>query len=140
MQRTLTLAAVVAVVAVVAGVAGAGCSSTPECAESVPSQCAPLYEPTFDNVFSRTLVRSCAQTGGACHATDGAQGGLVFADADAVHAALLAGDYIRPGDAACGQLIVRIEDLMGEVMPPGDPLTEAERCAIRTWAQRGALR
>ena len=34
-----------------------------ECVLDLPEQCAPLYTPTFDQVFSRTLAPTCAQSG-----------------------------------------------------------------------------
>src|ERR1700748_3373661 len=68
--------------------AAAGCGG-PECVADVPASCSPLYTPTFDQIYTRTLAPTCALSGAACHAPEGAQGGLVFAGADASYAMLL---------------------------------------------------
>ena len=39
----------------------AGCGAP--CLDSVDVECAPLYEPTWDNVHSRTLEPTCGQPG-----------------------------------------------------------------------------
>lgn len=124
----------------------AGCGSDdaeagpPECV-TVNLDCAPLYQPTFDEVFARTLESSCASGGGSCHGSSGKRGGLTLTDVDEAHAALVSGGRVLPGDAACSELVVRLEGA-GESwsMPPGRQLSEAERCAIRQWVDRGAAR
>ena len=113
----------------------------PSCVE-LASDCSPLYSPTFDELFTRTLEPTCGQGGGSCHGPDGKQGGLVFADPDEAHA-LLTGAEARvvPNDAACSEIVVRTHQ-SGKPwsMPPGNPLSEAERCVIRKWVELGALR
>lgn len=100
----------------------------------------PLYDPTFENVFDNTLKPSCGTGGTACHAPEGAQAGLVLADVDAAHAALLEG-RVEPGDAACSLMMQRLEsDDPGFQMPPGRKLRDAERCAIQRWIEGGATR
>ena len=107
------------------------------CLASVTTECQPLYAPNYDEVFNRTLKPTCALAGGACHAADGAMGGLVFADADDAFDLLLDGRRVLPGDPACSVLIKRL--VLGE-MPPGKPLSAAEQCAIVQWVAGGAKR
>src|SRR4051794_22171305 len=59
------------------------------CVEDLSASCAPLYTPTFDEIFTRTLKPTCSVSNAACHAAAGAQGGLTFEDADASYALLL---------------------------------------------------
>jgi hypothetical protein len=96
-------------------------------------------------VFDNTLSRTCAQAGSACHGPAGRRGGLVFADADESYA-LLTGQNggkarVKPGNAACSELIVRLESIGKDwQMPPGTPLSAPERCTIRQWVELGAAR
>ncbi len=117
----------------------AGCG-TP-CLDSVDASCTPLYAPTWDNVFTRTLEPTCGQPGGSCHAPEGAQGGFVVSDATSTLEALLAGDepQVLAGDAACSLLVyvAATEDVDAQ-MPPGDPLSATEACAIQQWVDAGA--
>ncbi|MBM4356598.1 MAG: hypothetical protein FJ096_00655 [Deltaproteobacteria bacterium] len=113
-----------------------GCS--PECVE-VADDCAPLYEPSFEQVFERTLLPTCAGGGSACHGTDGGRGGLVFAERGASHAALVDGGLVLAGDPGCSELVKRLASDDPEVqMPPGSPLPASERCAIERWIAGGA--
>ena len=122
-------------------------AEVPDCTE-VDLQldsCALAFQPTFDNVFNQVLGSNCGQAGGACHGRPdalGARNGLEMTDIDDAHAALLAGGYVTPGDAACSEVVVRIEsDDPLVVMPPGvTPLDEKVRCSIETWIQEGAQR
>jgi hypothetical protein len=107
--------------------------------------CAPLYDPTFQQIFERTLKPTCAQAGGACHAMDGARGGLIFEDPDRAYQLLLGQDGARrrvsPGDPACSLMVEKLESKDPSfVMPPGAPRPEAERCAIEKWIAAGAAR
>ncbi len=124
---------------VVLALACAGCpgDDPPECIE-VDLTCAPLYVPTFDNVYANTLTDGCGSQRVACHSATGNKGGMSFETPDKAHAALLAG-RVKPGDAACSEMIVRTQSL-GESyqMPPGSALSEAERCALVQWVQNGA--
>ena len=43
---------------------------------------------------------------------------------------------VSPGDAACSLMIVRTDSPGADYqMPPGDPLSEPERCALIQWVQ-----
>lgn len=121
----------------------------PACVDYDPTGCAPLYPAVFDEVFTRTLMPTCGGGGSSCHASPNATGaaahGLVFDAADATHARLLEdrGDdtFVVAGDPACSSLVVRLvitePDL---VMPPGQPLSDAELCSVATWIAEGAAR
>lgn len=109
----------------------------------VDTSCTPLYEPTFDNVYTNTLAVSCAVGNGTCHTDDGqtVAGGLGFATADEAYAALTgSAERVLGGDASCSLLVSRIEASGSDGMPPGSPLPEAERCAIMQWVANGAAR
>jgi hypothetical protein len=115
------------------------------CAQVQGESCQPLYSPEFDEIFARTLLGSCGVSGNSCHAVEGAKAGLVFANADDSHASLLGESggaaLVVPGDAACSELVVRLEAPdPSRSMPPGRPLSEGERCAIEQWIDGGAAR
>lgn len=124
----------------------AGCPSTPppQCI-TVDTSCAPGYVPTFDNVYANTLKTGCGSTRSSCHSASGHQGGLSMADEMTAYTDLLAmsPNYhrprVEPGNAACSLMIVRTDSPGADYqMPPGDPLTEPERCALIQWVQMGA--
>lgn len=117
----------------------AGCpgGDPPACVE-VDLTCAPLYVPTFDNVYANTLIDGCGSQRVACHSAAGNKGGLSFETPELAHAALLAG-RVTAGDASCSEMIVRVHSVGASFqMPPGSPLSEAERCALTQWVQAGA--
>ncbi len=121
-----------------------GCSDEPVCAE-VSAECAPLYEPTFENVFDITLSQRCAVAGGVCHAAEGAQAGIVFVDIDDSYDLLTGGAggrvLVDPAALGCGTLLSRVAaDDPARTMPPNAPLSEAERCSIIQWVAAGAVR
>ena len=117
---------------------------TPSCV-AVARDCAPLYEPTFEALFLRTLNPSCGIEGSTCHQGGGAgtKGGLTFDSPRSSYAALLdtsrSWRLVAPGDPECSKVVYRIASHdLGEVMPPGRPLSAAEQCTIVTWIARGA--
>jgi len=122
-------------------------SSAPlsQCVETLPSTCTPLFDPpTFDSIYTQIIQTKCSEAGGACHAQEGAQGGLALDDADEAYQALTAveeGPRILAGDPECSLLVDRLQqDPASGGMPPGNPLSEAERCAIVQWIRSGATR
>ncbi len=125
-------------------VACADDDEAPRCVSALPESCTPLYEPTFDNVFAQTFTRSCAVSGGACHAPEGAQGGLALGDPDLAYDLLLSPTDAEPrviaGDPACSKLVVRLVSSGADVMPPGSPLAATEQCSVIEWIRRGAVR
>ena len=120
------------------------CDNDRDCVQ-LDATCSPLYEPTFDNVYEQTLVQSCGVGGGSCHSAEGGQGGMVFADPDDSWEMLTEDlgeiSWVIPGDASCSPLIqvLHSED-PALLMPPGNPLSDAELCAIEQWIDAGAER
>jgi len=117
-----------------------GCPSVPPPActtETIDATCAPLYMPTFDEVYSRTLREGCGANRNACHSASG-DGAMSLADPATAYASLLDG-RVTPGDPSCSELIVRTHDLGTDYqMPPGAPLGESTRCALVRWVAAGA--
>jgi hypothetical protein len=120
-------------------VALAGCPADPPPAcIAVDASCAPLYVPTFDNIYTMTLRDSCGSQSASCHSAVGMQGGMSFQDQQHAFDALRAGRVV-PGDPACSKMIVRTDSPgAGYQMPPGDPLSAAARCALVQWVAAGA--
>lgn len=138
-------------VAVAIGLAGvmqtAGCGddgpAASECVDRDASACMPLYEPTWDRVYSETIAPSCTGPGMACHSSaeaSGAGGGFVVSDQASTHAALLDNGFVEPGDESCSALMFRLDTTdTTQLMPPGSqPLAEGERCAVAQWIADGA--
>lgn len=121
----------------------AACSSDPEPAPprtctTVDLACTPAYEPTYANVFAKTLQPTCGKSGASCHSSSGRQGGLAFEDPNVAYDDMMAGK-ITPGDAACSTVVYRIAATDGKIrMPPGRQLETGEQCAIAQWIQNGA--
>lgn len=117
------------------------------CVEIDADTCAPLYSPTWANVYSMTLTTDCATGGLSCHASADALGaaehGLFFADMDEARALLLEdrGDatFVDPGDPGCSQVLARLRtDDVIKRMPPGSMLLDTEICSIEQWIANGA--
>lgn len=64
----------------------------------------------------------------------------MIGDMAATHATLLDSELVIAGDAACSELMVRLDtEDDARRMPPGaQPLDESERCAIAQWIENGA--
>jgi hypothetical protein len=109
-----------------------------QCVTPQPASCAPLYQPTFDNVYTMTLNKTCAQPGTDCHAVASPTNKmLVFENVDLAYMELMS--RVKTGDPSCSLLVERLEKQ--PYMPPGDqPLPAAERCAIESWIRMGAAR
>ena len=119
----------------------AGCPSDPppECI-TVDTSCAPGYVPTFDNVYANTIRVGCGAMMSSCHSDSGRAGGLSFADQQTAYDQLMLEGRVKPGDAACSEMIVRVHGVGEDYqMPPGDPLAEPARCALVQWVQQGAM-
>ncbi len=129
------------------GLTVSGCGGepgAPRCVEVTVEPCDELYPPTWENVYTNTLIPKCAAGSGACHTSSdatGAGGGLFFDTPAASHARLLAGEWVVAQDAVCSPVVVRIEtDDENLRMPPGqEPLDPRERCSIRHWIAEGAM-
>jgi len=119
---------------------GCGGGGSGDACVDVDLTCQPLYEPTFDNIHQRTLAAKCAVSGSACHSRAGAQNGLVMEDADTAYDDLLR-SRVTPGDPSCSLMIRRIQSGDPDFqMPPGAPLSAAERCVLIQWVEAGAER
>lgn len=116
----------------------AGCSDAPPACATVETACAPLYEPTWDNVYAQTVVRSCGGNRSSCHAAGG--DGEIDLSSQATAYDSLVPAHVTGGDAMCSELVVRVHGA-GEdyLMPPGALLRDSERCAIAQWVQAGAV-
>jgi hypothetical protein len=115
-----------------------GCSDAPPTCATVETACAPLYAPTWDNVYTQTVVRSCGGNRSACHAAGG-DGEIDLSSREIAYDSLVPA-HVTGGDAMCSGLVVRVHGA-GEdyLMPPGTPLRESERCAIAQWVEAGAI-
>lgn len=126
----------------IALVALAGCPSDeqPPACITVDTTCAPLYTPTFTNIYTNTLKTGCGSANAACHSASGMKGGLSFATEDIAYDALVNG-RVTPGDPGCSELVVRTSSPGTDYeMPPGVPLGASARCALLQWVQAGAPR
>ena len=120
----------------------AGCpgKDPPPMCITVDTACAPLFAPTFTNVYNMTIKGSCGSVNASCHSAAGAQGGLSFADEQTAFDGLTAG-RVTPGDPGCSEFIVRTSSPGTDYeMPPGVTLSAPTRCALIQWVQNGAQR
>src|ERR1043166_7987002 len=104
-----------------AAAALAGCpSDPPPSCVTVDTACAPLYAPTFDNIYTMTLRDTCGSQPASCHSAAGKQGGMSFEDEQHAFDALRAG-RVMPGNPGCSKMIVRTDSPGASYqMPPGD--------------------
>lgn len=115
------------------------------CLEALPRDCAIIWA-DYEAMHANLLGGTCGggATGASCHAAAGAKGGLVLQDIDAGYASLLGDDgrpRVVPGDPECSELVKRIySDDPALQMPPGQPLSDSERCSIVRWVADGAER
>ena len=128
-----------AVLAIVVAGTSSACEDGGQCIE-IQSECNPLYEPVFDEVFSRTLKPGCAIAGNSCHSGPSAQAGLRMDEADEAYRMLVTQGRLLPGDPSCSLLSRRLVGSGGGIMPPGAMLSDNERCAIEKWIEDGAKR
>src|SRR5512134_700571 len=78
--RPMWLTATLFVAAALAGCSGG--DPPLECNMTVTPTCAPLYQPTFDNVYSMTLMPHCGSGTRSCHSDAGMKGGMSFQTID----------------------------------------------------------
>ena len=123
---------------VLAGAPGCPSEPPPAC-KTVDTMCQPGYVPTFPNVYANTIKGSCGTKDSSCHSSSGRAGGLSMATMDEAYANLLMLGRVKPGDPSCSKMIVRTNSPGKDYqMPPGDPLTPQEQCALIQWVQMGA--
>ena len=118
------------------------------CLATLPTDCTPSIEPTFNEIYDKVITQRCGatDTGTACHGRNGLKGELGLFTADAAYAALMGTDNTRarvaPGDPLCSTLTVRLESSDPAFrMPLGEQaLSPGTRCAIQRWIEQGAQR
>jgi hypothetical protein len=93
--------------------------------------------PDYSELFATLLRPSCGRSGVSCHG-EGSDAALLFID-EAESRAYLLEHFVTPGSAACSELYLRAtSDDVFFRMPPAQPLSDAERCAIARWIESGA--
>lgn len=115
-----------------------GCETpAPECTTTeLDASCLPQYQPTFQNVFTNTIVADCGSDKGNCHGPGNSESGLSFANATQAYQSLTS--VVKPGSPECSELIVRTHDTGQDyTMPPDRALGESERCALLQWVLAG---
>lgn len=122
------------------------CSSDPPAEQCVPVTvdlaCTPAYDPTYENVWTKTFQPSCAKGGSTCHAPPAKQGGIDFSNIDVAFKNLGDRGVVKAGDPACSSLVGRITTTTERRMPPAAErrLPDGEQCAIERWIANGAKR
>jgi hypothetical protein len=123
-----------------------GSSDEPTClSKPVSTDCAPFYEPTFDNVWKNTLKTTCAASG--CHSGSQPTGNMALDQEDQAYTNLMATSTtgeprIKSGDVQCGKVIVRLntKGKSYSMPPPPTSLSAGELCSIAQWIAKGATR
>jgi hypothetical protein len=118
-------------------------AAPPTCVENLNLNCAVLHDPPIYSTIYREIIQPQCTIGSGCHATDGAMGGLVLANADDTYDTLLGSKggtkRVVPNDPACSPLMVRLESHDPNFqMPRGSRLSEAALCDFVQWIKAGA--
>jgi hypothetical protein len=106
---------------------------------------APTVAPQLGEIQAHIFGRSCVFS--SCHGSEGPQQGMSLVAP--VHATLVGHastevpqrSRVVPGDPDASYLLEKLESdkpVMGERMPPGQPLSGGQIAAIRQWIQNGA--
>lgn len=138
----MSLSSWVLVAAACSGTDGSNADEPTCLAQPASTTCTPEYAPTYDNVFTNTLSKSCGIAG--CHAGPDPKGGLELDQKDTARENLLATNpagekRVIPGDVKCGKAIVRLEtEGASYSMPPANHLRSAQLCSIAQWIAQGA--
>jgi hypothetical protein len=123
------------------------------CLPALPRNCADQYAPTYNQIYTQVLAKSCgsALTGGQCHAgaeARGAREGLVIQEPEETYDLLLglgpnaAHARVMPGNPECSPLMLRLASSDPVLrMPPGaTPLPDPVLCSVMHWIAAGAAR
>jgi hypothetical protein len=151
-SRGAALGVALCIAAVSAACGSSDDGSEPACLAAAPSlDCKAAYglvngqiAPTFDDVWTRTLLPTCGISG--CHAGPNPQNGLALDVEDTAYTDLMGASStgeprVTPGNASCGKFMVRLETAgQSWSMPPGNHLDDATLCSIRHWVANGAKR
>lgn len=125
----------------VATLVSAGCAPVagPVCDErGTPLSCDEAGEaPRYSELFAGLLRPNCGRSGVSCHG-EGSDSVLSFVDETESYAHVLE-RFVTPGAPVCSELYLRVisDDLFFR-MPPAEPLSQEERCAIARWIAAGA--
>ncbi len=126
--------------ATLVGLSASGCSSpnkSGSCKAPAPTDCAQLYDPTYEQVFTRTLQPTCAAGGASCHGAG--KGGFLIDNIDDTYSRI--STRLVASKPECSEVVDRTYSTeTGYAMPPGAQLSEAERCSIVKWIAAGAKR
>jgi hypothetical protein len=115
----------------------AACGPGPLPVAEVDRDCTPQYQPTYQDVYQNTFRSDCGV--GGCHAGAAPRAGLDLSDEATARAQLLEEGLVIPGDPEHSEMIMRVFTTIDEyVMPRGEPLSEAEQCALALWVLDGA--
>lgn len=91
----------------------------------------------YSALFTGLFRPNCGRSGVSCHG-EGSDSVLSFVDEAESHAYLLE-RFVMPGAPACSELYLRVtSDDVFFRMPPAEPLSHEERCAIARWIAAGA--
>jgi Planctomycete cytochrome C len=148
LRRSQQLALLVASAAFVATTAEACSPSSPgptthACVTGLSATCQALYAPpTFDTLYAKLFVPTCASGTGTCHTADAAKGGLVFSSPDDAFARLVTQGRVIPNDPSCSLIMQRLTSTDPNFhMPPGPTsISAGEQCTIVQWIAAGAKR
>jgi hypothetical protein len=115
--------------------------------------CPVELEPTFDNVYNEVFVKAGGCTVPGCHASPGAAA-LDLGSLDLAYTALLGADgngagatiacaggqdvRVVPGDPDASNLVARMENNCGLIMPPAGMLPAPLLTLVRDWISAGA--
>lgn len=111
---------------------GSGCEDV-----DAGATCTPVFEGDFNDLFERILSPRCANAA-ACHG-EGTRTSLALPDSTEAYRALVDDGRVVPGWPGCGPLMMRLEATDPRwQMPPGAPLSPAERCVVTRWIADGA--
>jgi Planctomycete cytochrome C len=120
-----------------------GGPAPPPCVQGLSTSCQPLYSPpTFDTLYAKLFVPTCASGTGTCHTPDAAKGGLVFSSPDDAYSRLVAQGRVIPNDPSCSLIMKRLTSTDPNFhMPPGPTsISAGEQCTIVQWIAAGAKR
>jgi hypothetical protein len=101
---------------------------------------------TFTEVYENILEPSCGFS--SCHG--GGAGGFFLGDMHTTYGSLVNAEsadaegeiLVVPGDANSSYLILKLEDaegIVGDAMPPAQPLPKEKIERVRSWIDAGAL-
>jgi hypothetical protein len=121
------------------------------CLPALPRTCADQYAPTYSQIYTQVLAKSCGSLGGQCHADSEARGareGLVIQSPQETYDLLLGLNpdnpqaRVMPGNPECSPLMLRLasSDPVFRMPPGATPLPDPVLCSVMHWIAAGAAR